>query len=141
MLPFTPEVHFDLPAKKVEVHSTGDDRLPGPGQVMDWPVFKGRDFSVASAWEQYLGVFAAPTTRGRASIYDSVTGLRVTRSFPAGLARGVKLFLLGDLPADLYTDGDSRYFELWGGYTRTFDENAVLKPGASVQWVEYWSAR
>ena len=108
---------------------------------MDWPVFNGRDFSSASTWEHYLGVFAAPATRGRASIYDPVTGLRVTRSFPVGLARGVKLFLLGDLPADLYTDGDSRYFELWGGYTRTFDENAVLKPGASAQWIEYWSAR
>jgi hypothetical protein len=53
----------------------------------------------------------------------------------------VKLFLLGDLPADLYTDGDSRYLELWGGYRRTFSDEAVLKPGASVMWLERWTVQ
>jgi hypothetical protein len=141
MLPYAPEWRFDLPAQNVEVHSTGDESLPEPGQKMSWPVFNGRDFSRAAEWQPYLGVFAAPTLRGRVNMSNPVTGAKVTRSFPASIARGVKLFLLGDLSADLYTDGDSRYFEVWGGYTRTFDEAATLKPGASVQWAEYWSAR
>lgn len=141
MLPFASDWQFDLPAKTVEIHSTGDERLPGPGQTMTWPVFKGRDFSRAVEWRHYLGVFAAPALSGKVSAFNSVTGAKVTRSFPPAIARGVKLFLLGDLPTDLYTDGNSRYYELWGGYTRTFDESAMLKPGASVQWIEYWSAR
>ena len=141
MLPYSPDLKFELPAKQVEVHSTGDDRLPGPGQKMDWPIFNGRDFSRASEWHQYLGVFAAPVTQGRVSIYSPITGARLTRTFPAVLARGVKLFLLGDLPSDLYTDDNSRYLEMWGGYTRTFDESAVLKPGDSVAWLEHWTLR
>ncbi len=141
MLPYAPDWQFNLPAKMVEVHSTGDESLPGPGQKMTWPTFNGRDFSHAAEWQQYLGVFAAPTLSGKASVFNPATGAKVTRSFPAPIARGVKLFLLGDLPADLYTDGDSRYYELWGGYTRTFDENATLKPGRSVTWIEYWSSR
>ena len=62
------------------------------------------------------------------------------RIFPASIARGVKLFSLGDLPSGLYTDGDSRYLELWGGYTRTFNEEATLPPGRVVTWTEYWTA-
>jgi hypothetical protein len=141
MLPYSPDLKFDLPATQVEIHSTGDESLPEPGQKIDWPIFNGRDFSKASEWHQYLGVFAAPATQGHASVRNPATNARVMRTFPVSVARGVKLFLLGDLPSDLYTDGDSRYLEMWGGYTRTFDENATLKPGRSVTWIEYWSAR
>jgi hypothetical protein len=141
MLPYASDAQFDLPAKQVEVHSTGDDSLPESGQKMSWPIFNGRDFSRASEWRQYLGVFAAPATSGRAAVRYPSIGAKITRTFPASLARGVKLFLLGDLPADLYTDGDSRYLELWGGYTRTFGEDATLQPGRSVTWSETWSTR
>ena len=139
MLPYSPSARFELPARQVEVHSTGDASLPGPGQIMDWPVYQGRDFSRAAEWQQYLGVFAARLTRNRVAVVDPANGARLNRSFPPASARGVKLFLLGDLPSDLYTDDGSRYMELWGGYTRTFDEDAVIYPGATITWVEYWS--
>lgn len=141
MLPYSPAEQFNLPARQVEIHSTGDETLPAPGEKMPWPRYNDRDFSRASEWHQYLGVFAAPTLYGSASVVNPIEHTRLTRFFPSGTARGVKLFLLGDLPADLYTDGDSRYLELWGGYTRTFNEDATLQPGRVVTWSEWWSVR
>jgi Domain of unknown function (DUF5107) len=141
MLPYSDASRFWLPARQVEVHSTGDDTLPAPGEKMSWPIYQQRDFSYASEWQRYLGVFAAPTLGGFAAVSNPHSQTRLMRIFPASLARGVKLFSLGDLPSDLYTDGDSRYLELWGGFTRTFDEEAVLQPGRIVTWTEYWTTR
>jgi hypothetical protein len=141
MLPYADTSRFLLPARQVEVHSTGDDTLPAPGEKMSWPIYQQRDFSYASEWQRYLGVFAAPAFSGLAAVSNPIDHTRIMRIFPVTVARGVKLFLLGDLPADLYTDGNSRYLELWGGYTRTFDENATLQPGRVVTWTEYWTAR
>lgn len=137
MLPYSPEARFALPATRVLVHSTGDGSLPQPYQPMSWPVFNGRDFSRASEWRNYLGVFAESLIGGSAAV-SYADGSRVVRSFPAQIAKGVKLFLLGDLSANLYTDDDSRYLEMWGGLTRTFDESAVIEPGAQIGWTETW---
>lgn len=139
MLPYDPALVLEFPATQVTVHSTGDENLPLPGQAMSWPVYAGRDFSRAGEWRAYLGVFAAPATAGRAAVLDPRDGTRVVRTFPLWAAPGVKLFLLGDIAADTYTDGDSRYLELWGGRTRDFDSLALLRPGYSVTWVEYWA--
>jgi hypothetical protein len=141
MLPYSDASRFLLPARQVEVHSTGDDTLPAPGEKMSWPIYQQRDFSYASEWHHYLGVFAAPAFSGLAAVSNPIEHTRLIRVFPATTARGVKLFVLGDLPADLYTDGDSRYLELWGGYTRTFNEDATLQPGRTVTWTEYWTVR
>jgi hypothetical protein len=54
------------------------------------------------------------------------------------VATGVKIFCLGDIPAAVWTDDGSRYFELWGGLTPTFWESWTLQPGASVSWTERW---
>ena len=141
MLPYSDASRFWLPARQVEVHSTGDNTLPAPGEKMSWPIYRQRDFSFASEWHHYLGVFAAPALNGFASVLDPLNQTHLIRIFPANIARGVKLFLLGDLPPALYTDGDSRYLELWGGYTRTFNDEATLLPGRVVTWTEYWTAR
>jgi hypothetical protein len=141
MLPYADTARFLLPARQVEIHSTGDDTLPAPGEKMSWPIYQQRDFSYASEWQRYLGVFAAPAFGGLAAVSNPPIRTRIMRIFPASIARGVKLFLLGDLPSDLYTGGDSRYLELWGGYTRTFSEDATLQPGHTVAWTEYWTTR
>lgn len=141
MLPYSPDLQFDLPARTVEIHSTGDEKLPAAGQTMSWPIYSKRDFSKASTWQHYLGIFAAPATAGRVTVSSATNQWQITRSFPSYTARGVKLFLLGDLPSDLYTDGNSRYVEMWGGYTRTFNEDATLRSGYRAQWTEYWSLR
>ena len=141
MLPYSDAARFILPTRQVEVHSTGDDTLPVPGEKMSWPVYQQRDFSYASEWHHYLGVFAAPTLGGLAAVSNPAQQTRLMRIFPPNTARGVKLFLLGDLPSELYTDGDSRYLELWGGYTRTFNEDATLQPGRVVTWTEWWTTR
>lgn len=130
-------LRFWLPTGQVTVHSTGDGSLPGPGGTLDWPLYNGRDFSRSAEWHQYLGLFATQA-RGAVGLYDEAADQGLVRTYPPEVARGVKLFGLGDLPASLYTDGESRYMELWGGYTRTFWDYATLPAGGAVAWEERW---
>lgn len=131
---------FVLPASRVILHSTGDGSLPGPGGSMGWPVYAGRDFSRYAEWHSYMGVFAPEAAQaGFAGAYDLASDQGVVRVAPTWL-QGVKVFCLGDLPSDLWTDDSSRYFELWGGLTPTFWDYTSLGPGESVAWTEYWYA-
>ena len=132
------ELTFVLPDDAVTVHATGDPSLPGPGGQMPWPVHGGRDFSRYSEWHQYLGIFAHPAQAGFVGVYDGANDQGLVRVFPHATATGVKLFCMGDLPSDLWTDDASRYFELWGGLTPTFWDYWVLQPGKSVAWTERW---
>lgn len=129
---------FILPDETVTVHATGDGSLPGPGSQMAWPVHAGRDFGRYSEWRQYLGIFADPAQAGFVGAYDLASDQGVVRVFPHTVATGIKLFCLGDLPSDLWTDDGSRYFELWAGLTPTFWDYWTLEPGASVTWTERW---
>lgn len=136
----SPDLEFVLPVSEVIVHSTGDGSLPGPGGRMAWPVHSGRDFRRYGEWRSYLGIFAPQAAgAGFAGAYDLRADQGIIRVAPSAI-RGVKIFCLGDLPADLWTDDGSRYFELWGGLTATFWEEASLEPGQSVSWTEYWYA-
>ncbi len=130
---------FWVPTETMMVHSTGDGSLPGPRGVMSWPEYGGRDFGRYVEWHSYLGLFATES-RGAAGAYDLGSEQGFVRTYPGQIARGVKLFALGDLPASLYTDGESRYFEFWGGYTRSFfpEDYASLAPGGFVSWEERW---
>ncbi|HDQ73926.1 MAG TPA: DUF5107 domain-containing protein [Chloroflexi bacterium] len=129
---------FVLPGDAVTVHSSADGSLPGPGGRMAWPLYNGRDFSRYETWQQYLGVFANPAAAGFVGAYDSQSDQGIVRIFPHQVAQGVKIFCLGDLPASLWTDDGSRYFELWGGLTPTFWDYRTLEPGGSVAWTERW---
>ncbi len=133
----TSALHFWMPTAEVILHSTGDESLPGPGTRVSWPVIGERDFSQYGNWQRYLGFFAAEA-RGAVGIYDASVEQGVVRVYPARQARGVKFFGLGDLSADLYTDGASRYVEMWGGYTQTFGDYASLSAGGEVSWEEHW---
>lgn len=134
------DLTFVLPVSEVIVHSTGDGSLPGPGGRMAWPVHNGRDFRRYGEWHSYLGIFAPQAAdAGFAGAYDLQADQGVVRVAPSSI-RGVKIFCLGDLPSDLWTDDGSRYFELWGGLTPTFWDDATLGPGQSVSWTEYWYA-
>lgn len=84
-----------------------------------------------------MGVFATQA-QGVVAAYDESADQGLVRVYPPRAATGVKLFCLGDLPSWLFTDDDSRYFELWGGYTHTFWDDAQLPPGGSVTWEEQW---
>jgi hypothetical protein len=134
----SPNLTFILPDDAVTVHSTGDGGLPGPGGQMTWPVHDGRDFSRYGEWHQYLGVFANPAQAGFVGAYDPGNDQGIVRVFPPATATGVKIFCMGDLPSSLWTDDDSRYFEIWGGRTPTFWDYWTLEPGASVTWTERW---
>jgi len=134
----SPNLTFILPDDAVTVHSTGDGGLPDSKGQMAWPVHDERDFSRYSEWHQYLGVFANPAQAGFVGAYDPGNDQGIVRVFPPATATGVKIFCMGDLPSDLWTDDGSRYFELWGGRTPTFWDYWTLEPGASVSWTERW---
>jgi hypothetical protein len=132
------ELVFVLPDDAVTVHATGDATLPGTGRPMRWPVHDGRDFSHFAEWRQYLGVFADPAAAGFVGAYDERSDQGIVRVFPHTTATGVKLFCLGDLSSEMWTDDGGRYFELWGGLTPTFWDYWTLEPDASVTWTERW---
>jgi hypothetical protein len=134
----SPGLAFILPDDAVTVHSTADEGLPQPGARMSWPVHDGRDFSRYSEWHRYLGIFADPAQAGFFGAYDRQSDQGIVRIFPHKVATGAKIFCLGALPSDLWTDDSSRYFELWAGLTPTFWDYWELAPGASLSWAERW---
>ncbi|MGQ9502915.1 MAG: DUF5107 domain-containing protein [Anaerolineae bacterium] len=134
-------LQFILPVKQVMIHSSGDKTLPGSGELITWPEFRGRDMSRASTWQKYLGVFAYPAAIADfMGAYNHETQLGVVRIFPHQIARGAKIFSPGDIPASVWTDDDIRYFELWGGLAPTFWDEVTLAAGQTVRWQEYWYA-
>ena len=133
-----PDLTFILPDDAVTVHATGDGSLPGPGDQISWPVHGGRDFSRYSEWRRYLGIFAHPAQAGFVGAYAPGSDQGIVRVFPHTVATGVKIFCMGDLSSDLWTDDGSRYFELWAGLTPTFWDYWTLQPGGTVAWVERW---
>jgi hypothetical protein len=132
-------LRFWIPTEQMIVHSTKDGALPGPRSRIDWPIYAGRDFSRYATWQKYLGLFAVEA-RGAAGAYDENADQGIVRTYPPDGPQGVKLFCLGNLSSDLYTDGNSRYFEFWGGYNRTFfpEDDVTLAPGAVLSWQERW---
>lgn len=136
-----PGLQFVLPGSQVTVHSTGDNSLPHEHELMDWPVFKSRDFSKYATWRSYLGVFAAPEAQASfMGAYNDRTSLGVVRIFPHQLVRGAKIFAPGDLDPQLWTTDGSSYFELWGGLAPTFWDEVTLDAGQDVTWQEHWYA-
>ena len=135
----SPSLTFWVPTEGMIVHSTGDGSLPGPRSVIAWPVWNGRDFSHYGEWHHYLGLFATEA-RGAMGAYDTGSDEGMVRSYPPDGPQGVKIFALGDLPSDLYTDDGSRYVEIWGGYNRTFfpEDTISLPAGAALTWEERW---
>ncbi len=135
----SPSLTFWVPTEAMIIHSTGDPTLPGPRSIIAWPVWNGRDFSHYGEWHHYLGLFATEA-RGAMGAYDPSSDEGMVRSYPLGGPQGVKIFALGDLPSNLYTDDGSRYVEIWGGYNRTFfpEDTLSLAPGATLTWEERW---
>lgn len=132
---------FIFPAQKVTIHSTGDTSMPGAGQQADWPNIAGRDMSKYKNWREWLGGFASPSAQaGFEGAYDRDTDLGVVRVYPPTVARGAKIFAAPGLDPGLWTDDNSRYYELWGGLLPTFADDATIAPGASVCWTEHWYA-
>lgn len=155
--PISPETEFLLPSDAVLVHSTGDEGIPetavpragatAPGAPVSFSNLNGRDLRFYSAWDNYLGVFAADTGKDKLAqnfvgAYNHENDFGVVRVFPPAQAPGVKLFAFGPnfCCRDAYTDDNSSYFELWGGVPRTFfpDDDILLAPGEARAWTEYW---
>jgi hypothetical protein len=134
----SPGTEFVIPATQVQVHSTGDGSLPGPGEWMDWPSYQGRDLSQYGNWRAHLGVFAPTPTAGFVGLYDRAADQGMVRVFTPGWPAGTKLFCPAGLPPTMWTDDGSHYVELWSGATTSFWDDAMLNPGESVSWTERW---
>ena len=134
--------HFLLPGQQMTVHSTGDGRLPAPGQPFNWPVHNGVDYSWLGNYQQWLGFFERPAARGPyTAIYDTAADAGGVRLYPASVARGSKVFALGwgaAIGSDNFTDDGSAYVELHGGLAATFDDSYRLPAGGAVSWREVW---
>ncbi|MDY0018743.1 MAG: DUF5107 domain-containing protein [Anaerolineae bacterium] len=132
-------LRFWVPTDTMIVHSTNDSTLPQPRSLIDWPTHAGRDFSAYQEWHAYLGLFASQA-RGAVGAYDSASNQGIVRVYPQNGPQGVKIFCLGDIPSNVYTDDNSRYFEFWGGYNRTFfpEDTATLPAGETIAWEEQW---
>ena len=106
---------------------------------MSWPSYNGRALNLYATWKAYLGLFARPQAqRGFVGAYDHASGEGVLRIFPPDIAPGVKLFAGKGLDSGGWTDDGSTYFEIHGGVTPTFWDNATLAAGASIGWSERW---
>jgi hypothetical protein len=134
--------HFLLPGQQMTVHSTGDSRMPGPGQPFNWPIHNGVDYSWLANYQQWLGFFERPAAHGPyTAIYDTAANAGGVRIYPASVARGSKLFALGwhsAIGSDNFTDDGSAYVELHGGLAPTFDDTYRLPAGGAVSWREVW---
>lgn len=136
------DLRFIVPGEAVRIHSTGDPALPGPGGVIPWPVYAGRDLSRLGEWDQYVGFFEYPAAHGPfVGVYEPAADVGAVRVFPADVAQGSKVFGLGwgdALVSEYFTDNASAYVELHGGLAPTFTERAQLTAGGSVGWEERW---
>ena len=135
----SPDLRFLFPGSQMQVHSTGEEDLPGEGDLFDWPVYNGRDVSRLGTWCHWLGFFAYPQAQADwAAVYDTSVNEGVVRIFPRQQAPGLKGFGLGDIWSGNYTDDDSSYVELQGGIAPTFGDATHFEPADSMQWREIW---
>ncbi len=132
------QTQFVIPASQVTVHSTGDERLPGPMGIMNWPVHEGRDMSWYGNWEGYLGFFVPSIPAGFVGLYDHEAEQGIVRTFAPGRPAGTKFFGPDGLSPSLWTDDGSTYVELWSGATDSFWHYATLNPGERIAWSERW---
>lgn len=137
-----PELRFLFPGNRISVHSTGDDDLPPPGQVMTWPEYDGRDLSRLGNWNRWLGFFAHPEASASwSAVYDGQADEGVVRVFSPQQTPGLKGFGFGwadPIPPSAYTDDGSGYVEMHGGLTSNFDQNLTFPPGEMRSWREVW---
>jgi uncharacterized repeat protein (TIGR01451 family) len=136
------DFHFILPTDQVTVHSTGDSRVPGPGEAMSWPRYKGLDWDRLGTWDEWIGFFARPAaSRDYQGVYDYGVDEGLARVFPSTIARGAKGFAWGwneAHPSYEWTRDGSYYAEIHGGIAPTFWDLTYLPPGGAIQWTETW---
>jgi hypothetical protein len=137
-----PDLRFIFPTTAMTVHSAGDPTLPGPGQLLPWPTFNGRDLSRLGTWTGWLGFFQRPAAAGGyMGVYDASADEGMVRVYPPEVARGAKGFGMGwQNPIDPrnWTDDGSTYVELHGGLAPTFDDWVTLPAGGRMNWTERW---
>ncbi|HUS14206.1 MAG TPA: DUF5107 domain-containing protein [Chloroflexia bacterium] len=133
---------WTLPGTALIVHSSDDPGAPAAGTRITWPRLAGRDLSDYSNWNGYLGAFVAPDARtgDYAALYNREADEGMVRvGPPVSTAQGIKIFGFGPhFDPNTYTDDDSSYAELWGGYLPTFADMMLLAPQATIGWTERW---
>ena len=139
----TADLRFVLPdaVTEVTVHSRGDERWPGPGEQVAWPVFQDVDVSRLGNWTGWLGFFENPARGEFVAVYDQGYDEGMVRLFPPEIAQGSKIFAPGwsePIAAATWTDGDSSYVEIHGGPAPTFGDSVTIPAGGELSWRETW---
>ncbi len=123
-----PAARFVVPVDRMIVHATEDRDLPPPRATVDWPRRNQRDLSRPSAWNGYVGLFAAQPVRF-AGFYDAQADAGMVALHDAGFA-GAKVFAFSaNFDRRLFTDDGSDYAELWVGAQPTFWDDPLLNAG------------
>jgi hypothetical protein len=120
--------HFVVPDDQMIVHATEDRALPPPRARVGWTLHQNRDLSHPSAWNGYVGLFAARPTPF-IGLYDPQADAGVAAVSSTGLA-GAKVFAFSsNFDRRLFTNDGSDYAELWCGAQPTFWDDPPLDAG------------
>lgn len=137
------ETKFVVPADQITIHSRGEDgwSVPEAHTETAWPVVGETDLRDYGQWANYLGFFVPSLDAPFMGAYNPATNLGVVRLVEPGEVPGNKLFAFSPAFTDRsYTDGDSQYFEIWGGANVGFwaEDDLPVRSGGMLQWQEAW---
>ena len=137
------ETEFVVPVEQITVHSRGEDgwTVPDAHTETAWPIVGETDLRDYGQWANYLGFFMPYLNAPFMGAYNPATNLGVVRLVEPGVVPGNKLFAFSPtFPDRSYTDGDSQYFEIWGGANVGFwaEDDLLVRSGGILQWQEAW---
>lgn len=137
------QTQFVIPTEEITVHSRGAEgwSVPDAHTQIPWPHIDATDLRTYTHWANYLGFFAPYLNAPFMGAYNPEADLGVARLIEPGIIPGNKLFAFGSaFPDRSYTDGDSQYFEIWGGINTGFwpEDDIQVSSGAELSWEEAW---
>ena len=137
------DTQFIVPTDQAVVHSRGAEgwTVPDAHSEVAWPQVDDVNLGNYRQWQNYLGLFIPNSELTFMGAYNPDTNLGVVRLVEPGTISGHKLFAFGNtFPDRSYTDGDSQYFEIWGGVNAGFwpEDDVIVAPGETLAWQEKW---
>ncbi len=134
----TDDLEFTFPTDRMVLHG---DMFGWPmRQVIGWPVYDGTDYGRYANWDDQQGLFQLKPDEDFMGSYDHGKDEGIVRIFPHETAKGTKLwcFQKNNPPVKMYSNNKNIYYELFGGLTESQDDYALMQPGGSVKWSEFW---
>jgi hypothetical protein len=134
----SPETRLILPANQILVRAGMDAAVARSGSPLPWPFYEERDMSRYGNWGGTFGFFAPDVAHGFSGVYDPAADQGIVRAYSPGWPAGTGVFGPETLDAPLVSNKDAHYIALWSGATSTTWRSAILNPGETFSWTEYW---